>query len=92
MQCRQYCGACCIAPSITQPFLGMPTGKAAGERCVHLDQTLRCRIFTHPERPAVCAQFKAEPSFCGDSQAEALQILSLLELQTSSDSQIQKRQ
>ena len=45
MQCREGCGACCIAPSISRPYHGMPRGKAAGERCIHLDANLRCELF-----------------------------------------------
>ena len=30
MPCRDGCGACCIAPSITSPIPGMPHGKPAG--------------------------------------------------------------
>ncbi|HVK38365.1 MAG TPA: YkgJ family cysteine cluster protein, partial [Candidatus Kapabacteria bacterium] len=36
MTCRDGCGACCIAPSITSPIPGMPDGKPAGVRCVQL--------------------------------------------------------
>ena len=42
MQCRSGCGACCIAPSINEPLPGMPQGKPAGVRCVHLDDEMRC--------------------------------------------------
>ena len=30
MNCREGCGACCIAPSISSPIPGMPHGKPAG--------------------------------------------------------------
>ncbi|MFA0698258.1 YkgJ family cysteine cluster protein, partial [Vibrio sp. 10N.222.49.C9] len=33
MECRLYCGACCIAPSISSSFPLHPNGKNAGERC-----------------------------------------------------------
>jgi hypothetical protein len=79
MECRSACGACCIAPSITEPFFGMPAGKPAGVRCVHLDATQRCSIFNDSRRPAYCGQFLAERDFCGDSRDQALTILSLLE-------------
>ncbi|MCF5019628.1 YkgJ family cysteine cluster protein, partial [Pseudomonas lactis] len=29
MKCREGCGACCIAPSISSPLPGMPQGKPA---------------------------------------------------------------
>lgn len=80
MECRPGCGACCIAPSITRPFYGMPEGKPAGVRCVHLDEALRCRLFRDPRRPAVCAQFRAEESICGNSREQALANLQHLEV------------
>lgn len=76
MQCREKCGACCIAPSISS------LQKPAGVKCQHLTETLRCAIFHHPDRPKACADFKAEPDFCGQSAAEAIQILELLEENT----------
>ncbi|MHA7881442.1 MAG: YkgJ family cysteine cluster protein [Saccharospirillum sp.] len=79
MQCRTGCGACCIAPSISQPYYGMPDGKPAGVACVHLMPDFRCAIFGWPERPAVCSQFQAEASVCGDHRQEALRILTELE-------------
>ena len=79
MDCRSECGACCIAPSITSPIPGMPNGKAAGVRCIHLTEDFRCAIFTEPDRPKACAAFQAEPEFCGDNRNQALQILSELE-------------
>jgi len=82
MECRAACGACCIAPSISRPYFGMPAGKAAGERCVHLDEALRCRLFGDPRRPLFCSAFVAEPACCGDSREQALVILAALELET----------
>ena len=81
-QCRAGCGACCIAPSITTPFFGMPNGKRAGERCVHLDAHNRCLLFGRAERPQFCSDLKAEPSMCGTSDAEAMAILGALERAT----------
>ncbi|MEI0618555.1 YkgJ family cysteine cluster protein, partial [Pseudomonas aeruginosa] len=52
MQCRAGCGACCIAPSISSPLPGMPAGKPAGVRCLHLDENHLCGLFGRPERPA----------------------------------------
>lgn len=80
--CRPGCGACCIAPSITTPFFGMPHGKRAGERCVHLDPQNRCRLFGLPERPAFCSALRAEPAMCGADDAEAMAILTRLEADT----------
>ena len=51
MDCRNHCGACCIAPSIAEPFYGMPAGKPAGVPCVHLDDDMRCMIFADARRP-----------------------------------------
>ena len=82
MQCRRNCGACCVAPAISQPFFGMPRGKPAGEACVHLDQDRRCRLFHDPRRPQCCSQFLAEPAVCGDSREQALRLLAALEEST----------
>jgi len=82
MKCRDRCGACCIAPSITSPIPGMPYGKPAGIPCVQLDDEYRCRLFGKPERPAFCASLRPQPSMCGDRRAEAFLILSALELAT----------
>lgn len=82
MDCRLNCGACCIAPSITSPIPGMPNGKAAGQRCIHLTEDYRCAIFTDPRRPVACAQFQAEEEFCGENRIQALQILAELEIAT----------
>lgn len=79
MECRVGCGACCIAPSISSPIPGMPNGKPAGVRCIHLSDDNRCLIFDSPDRPQVCADFQAEPEVCGKSRKEALEILSFLE-------------
>ena len=82
VDCRVGCGACCIAPSITTPFRGMPHGKRAGERCVHLDATNRCALFGHPDRPSFCVGLQPHRSMCGDTDAEALAILTQLERAT----------
>jgi Fe-S-cluster containining protein len=79
MNCREGCGACCIAPSINRPFHGMPGGKPAGVRCVHLQQDMRCALFGDPRRPHLCEQFQAEPAVCGDNRDEALVRLQMLE-------------
>ncbi len=82
MDCRPGCGACCIAPSISSPIPGMPAGKPAGVRCIHLDGDFRCRLFGQPQRPAVCGSFQAEPETCGASREEALVNLRCLEVLT----------
>jgi hypothetical protein len=79
MSCRDRCGACCIAPSISSAIPGMPHGKPAGVRCIQLDQDNRCRIFSDPRRPAVCASLQPSPEMCGTSGAEALSYLERLE-------------
>lgn len=82
MECRAHCGACCIAPSITRPFHGMPAGKPAGVRCVHLEEDARCGLWGRPERPATCAAFRPEPAVCGSDREEALRLIGLLEQDT----------
>lgn len=79
MQCREGCGACCIAPSISSPLPGLPTGKPAGMACPHLDSLWRCQLFGRPERPTVCASFLPEVDICGHSREEALTTLDWLE-------------
>lgn len=83
MKCREGCGACCIEPSITRPFYGMPHGKPAGVRCVHLGDDLRCGLFGDARRPAACGDFQAEPSACGSNRDEALVILREMETLTA---------
>ena len=83
MLCRAGCGACCIAPSISSPIPGMPTGKGAGERCLHLSDENLCLLFGDPRRPAVCGAFDADPEVCGGSREEAIQLLGWLEQATS---------
>jgi hypothetical protein len=60
----------------------MPRGKAAGERCVHLDENLRCLLFGDPRRPLFCCTFAAEPAVCGETREQALRILAELEVLT----------
>jgi Fe-S-cluster containining protein len=82
MDCRPGCGACCIAPSISSPIPGMPAGKPAGVRCIQLDDANRCRIFGHPDRPAVCRQLQPSPEMCGADAGAALHFLTQLEQAT----------
>nr|MCU0409329.1 YkgJ family cysteine cluster protein [Bacteroidales bacterium] len=74
-ECREGCGACCIAVSISSPLPGMPGGKPAGVRCIHLLDDYRCGIYLSPDRPKVCGDFKAEEEFCGSNRDEAMKIL-----------------
>ncbi|WP_342653028.1 YkgJ family cysteine cluster protein [Pseudomonas sp. F3-2] len=83
MECRPGCGACCIAPSITSPIPGMPQGKPAGERCLHLSVDMLCGLFGRPERPAVCSQFSADAEVCGSSSEDAIRLLGWWETLTS---------
>lgn len=61
----------------------MPNGKPTGQRCIQLDQDNRCRIFGHPERPAVCAGLQPSPEMCGDTREHAMLFLSELERLTA---------
>lgn len=83
MKCRSYCGACCIAPSISSPIPGMPNGKPANTKCVQLNDHFQCKIFTSPLRPQVCGSLKPSNAMCGKSKREALIYLSNLEDQTA---------
>lgn len=83
MDCRDNCGACCTAPSISSPIPGMPLGKPAGVRCVQLGEDERCLIFGRPERPAVCSSLQPEPMMCGESREEAIHWFKLVEEITS---------
>lgn len=78
-ECREKCGACCIAPSINSPLPGMPKGKPAGVPCVNLDQNMRCKIFNSPGRPAFCASLQPSQEMCGSCQKDALNYLTELE-------------
>lgn len=83
MECREGCGACCIAPSITSPIPGMPSGKPAGVRCIQLDEQNRCKIFGKIERPKVCSGLKATKDMCGTRREEAISYLEELEKLTA---------
>ncbi|KRG40406.1 proteinase inhibitor [Stenotrophomonas panacihumi] len=82
LSCRDGCGACCIAPSITSALPGMPNGKPAGVPCAQLDADMRCRVFGRPERPGFCGSLRPSADMCGDSREEALSLLAALELAT----------
>jgi uncharacterized protein len=81
MECRK-CGACCVALSISSAIPGMPEGKPAGTRCVHLDEENLCDIFGDPGRPRACAEFPPMPDTCGSSREEALALMSTMEEMT----------
>ncbi|NEX60645.1 YkgJ family cysteine cluster protein [Noviherbaspirillum galbum] len=84
--CRHGCGACCIAPSISSPIPGMPSGKPAGVRCVQLDGDNRCMIFGKPERPSVCKSLQPDTDMCGTTREHALHYLHRLEALTATAS------
>jgi Fe-S-cluster containining protein len=82
MKCREDCGACCIAPSITSPLPEMPNGKPAGTRCAQLSDDCRCNVFGDPGRPAFCLGLQPSPEMCGASREHALTWLTKLDLLT----------
>ncbi|RME70588.1 MAG: YkgJ family cysteine cluster protein, partial [Verrucomicrobia bacterium] len=82
MECRPFCGACCIAPSIRSPIPGMPHGKPAGIPCVQLLPDMRCALFDKPERPRFCTTLQPEEAMCGESREDALARLARLEAET----------
>ncbi len=63
----------------------MPQGKPAGVPCVQLDESLRCRLFGLPERPAVCGSLQPSVEMCGNGRTEALAWLAALDLATRPD-------
>ncbi|WP_053982433.1 YkgJ family cysteine cluster protein [Niameybacter massiliensis] len=85
MECREKCGACCIAPSISSPIPGMPKGKPANVRCIQLDEENRCKIFGSPDRPKVCGGLEPSEEMCKTCNKEALEYLQELERLTSPD-------
>jgi len=72
MKCRNACGACCIAPSITSPLPDMPHGKPAGVPCAQLLPDMRCAVFGKPERPAFCGGLQPSAEMCGTSREKPL--------------------
>jgi len=83
MKCRNACGACCIAPSITSPLPGMPHGKPAGVPCVQLLPDMRCAVFGKPERPAFCGGLQPSAEMCGTSREAAIAWLTRLDTLTA---------
>lgn len=61
----------------------MPNGKPAGVRCVQLSEDNRCKLFGHPDRPAVCASLRPSEEICGADAADALLRLTILERATA---------
>ena len=85
MDCRPGCGACCIELSISSPIPGLPQGKPAGQRCLHLTDDWRCAIYLDPARPAVCAALRPSQEMCGSERGHALRYLRELEIATRPD-------
>ncbi|MEY4317870.1 MAG: hypothetical protein RI902_1678 [Pseudomonadota bacterium] len=83
MQCREGCGACCIAPSINSPLPDMPHGKPAGVPCAQLLSDMRCAVFGKPERPAFCVSLQASVEMCGTDRQAAILWLTQLEVNTA---------
>lgn len=83
LACRAGCAACCIAPSISSPIPGMPQGKPAGVRCIQLSDTGLCKLFGQSSRPLVCASLKPSLDMCGESNEQALRLLTVMEQSTS---------
>jgi Fe-S-cluster containining protein len=63
----------------------MPDGKPAGVRCVQLTEDNLCRLYGHPDRPAVCNSLRASVEMCGETREHALVYLAWLEEATRSD-------
>jgi len=57
----------------------MPVGKPAFVPCIHLQADFGCRIFTSPDRPAVCASLRPTNEMCGDDRDHAMTHLTELE-------------
>ena len=83
MACREGCGACCIAPSITTPMPGHESGKPANLPCIHLEADYRCGIYGSPDRPDCCAGLQPSFEMCGSSREEALSWIAALEEATA---------
>jgi Fe-S-cluster containining protein len=83
LSCRERCGACCIALSISSPLPGLPQGKPAGVPCPHLDAAFRCALYGQSARPRVCAALRPEPEMCGEDREHALRYLATLESLTA---------
>lgn len=82
MECRSNCGACCIIPSISTKTRLLPEGKPSFVPCIHLDESLRCKIFFEKERPKVCASLTPTEEMCGTCKDDAMRYLTWLEEET----------
>ncbi|KNH07035.1 Proteinase inhibitor [Candidatus Burkholderia brachyanthoides] len=60
----------------------MPDGKRAGERCVQLDDDLRCMIFGDPRRPKCCSRLQPSHEMWGESREFAMTWIARLEVET----------
>lgn len=60
----------------------MPHGKPAGVPCVQLDEALRCKLFSRPERPLCCGGLQPSAEMCGADRDAALLWLTQLEQAT----------
>lgn len=85
MNCRPGCGACCVALSISSPIPGMPRGKPAGVRCIHLNGADQCNLYGRKERPAVCSTLQPAEDLCGVSRRDAFMKIARLEKNTRPD-------
>jgi uncharacterized protein len=83
VNCRERCGACCIAPSISPSWPALPHGKPAGVRCQYLTPEVRCALFGDPARPAVCRDLQPQPEMCGASAEQALATIARWERETA---------
>ena len=79
MNCRPGCAACCIVISISSVLPGMPRGKPAGVRCIHLSGDNLCLIHEHPDYPDVCRKFRPGREICGETAEEAMRNLARME-------------
>jgi uncharacterized protein len=59
--------------------------------CVQLTADLRCAIFGHPDRPAVCSSLQPSEDMCGDSREQAMRWLGGMEAITAPGVAVQKR-
>jgi len=84
MRCHKGCYACCVVISISSPLPGLPSGKAAGMRCPHLNTQNLCVLYDKPERPAICSHLQPAPDTCGSSKEEAFALLAALEAYVTS--------
>ncbi|GAA5784602.1 hypothetical protein GCM10007860_32570 [Chitiniphilus shinanonensis] len=62
---------------------GMPGGKPAGVRCIHLLDDLRCALFGLPQRPSCCGGLQPSAEMCGGDRQAALAWLTELERLTT---------